>query len=273
MPWARRLIGALAAGATAGLWVSQLAPVEFSRSIWPISAVVFATVAVLPRIGWLAAVCAAVIAELVSGSSGYAVVLAAALLPSVALMWRAPQWWSVPTLAPLLGAPGLAGAWPAIASLASSMWLRAAAGAIGAWQICCAQLLLGRQLLGQGSTDSVSSAAWQASPHDAVMLGLAPMIEGKLPVLAAIWAIAAAVLPLVVAGRDPITDAVAGAVWAAATAAATITFAGGMTRGVISGALAGAALVVARRGFVGRDDSAVAADSPPTIDLGLRLGK
>jgi hypothetical protein len=99
------------------------------------------------------------------------------------------------------------------------------------------------------------------------------MVEGKLPVLAAIWAVAAATLPLFVAGRDPITDAVAGAVWAAATAVATITLAGGMTRGVISGALAGAALVVARRGLVGGDVPAVAVDSPPTIGLGLRLGK
>ncbi len=273
LPWVRRLVGALAAGVTAGLWASQLAPAEVSHSIWPISIAVLCTVAVLPRIGWLAAVLAAVIAEVAAGSSGYALVLAAALLPSVALMWQAPHWWSLPTLAPLIGAPGFAGAWPGIASLAASVWLRAVAGAIGAWQICCAQLLLGRELLEQGSSITAGSAAWQSSAHDAVTLALVPMVDGKLPALAAIWAVAAATLPLFVAGRDPIIDAIAGAVWAAATATATITLAGGMTRGVISGALAGAALAVARRGLVGRDVPAVAVDSPPNIVLRFRLGK
>jgi len=273
LPWVRRLVGALAAGVTAGLWASQLAPAGVSHSIWPISIAVLCTVAVLPRIGWLAAVLAAVIAEVAAGSSGYALVLAAALLPSVPLMWQAPHWWSLPTLAPLIGAPGFAGAWPGIASLAASVWLRAVAGAIGAWQICCAQLLLGRELLEQGSSITAGSVAWQSSAHDAVTLALVPMVDGKLPALAVIWAVAAATLPLFVAGRDPIIDAIAGAAWAAATATATITLAGGMTRGVISGALAGAALAVARRGLVGRDVPAVAVDSPPNIDLRFRLGK
>jgi hypothetical protein len=99
------------------------------------------------------------------------------------------------------------------------------------------------------------------------------MLEGKLPALAAIWAVAAVTLPLCVAGRAAVTDAVAGAAWAAATSLATITLAGGMTRGVISGALAGAAVVVARRGLAAGEVPAATVEQTSKIGLGLRLGK
>ena len=269
LPWLRRLVGVLASAGAAALWVEEIAPASQRSSVWVIVACVALATAVLPRLGWFASVMAAAIAMAAEGQPGSAVVLAAAFLPIAPLMWRVPEWWSLPTIAPLLGAPGFAGAWPAVASLASSVWLRAAAGAAGVWQIACVELLLGRSFLGVSGSAEASSA-WAASPASAFRLGLMPMFDGALPVLAGIWALAAVVLPLVVTGRNAVTDAVAGALWAVGVAVATALLAGGLTRGVLAGALAGAALTVAWRGFSPKPGNRVgSADRPPTMAMRL----
>ena len=227
-------------------------------------------VALLPRVGWLAAVVGAVAATAAAGFSGAALVLAAALLPVAVLMWPAPHWWSFPTLAPLLGAPGFAGAWPAFASFNSTIWLRAAAGAIGAWQIGCAQLLLDSRLVGQPPLHSAGYSTWAMSPDAALTDALLPLFHSRLVALAGIWAIAAVVLPLLVSGRSALTDAIAAAAWAAAVAVATVLLAGGLARGALAGALVGAALAVAARGLAPAA-SLGTEGLPPTINY--RLGR
>jgi hypothetical protein len=267
--WARRAVSAATAGGLAALWIDQLAPATLVAPRW-VAAVVAGAVALLPRAGWLAAVLAALAATAAAGLTGAAVVLAAALLPVAVLMWRAPQWWSLPTLAPLLGVPGFAGAWPAVASLSSTLWLRAAAGAIGAWQVGCAELLLDRRLVGQSLAHPAPYSAWAMSSKAALTDALVPLLHGKLLALAAIWALAAVALPLIVNGRSAVADAVAGAAWAAAVAISTTMLAGGLARGALAGALVGAALVVAVRGLSPAANSGTGA-IPPTINL--RLGR
>jgi hypothetical protein len=76
-----------------------------------------------------------------------------------------------------------------------------------------------------------------------------PLLQGPLPAVAAVWGIGAAVLPMIVKGRNAVADAVAGASWAAVIGLPTATVSGGLSRGVLAGALAGAAVTVALRGI------------------------
>mgnify|MGYP006276204551 FL=1 len=247
--WVHRAFGAVAAGGISLLWTLELAPAADRQSMWVIAGGVTALVAVLPRAGWLISVLAAITASAGAGKSGEAVVLAATLLPCAPLMWRLPEWWSVPSLAPLLGSPGFAGAWPAVASFSEGMWLRFVAGAVGAWQIGCAELLLGRTLLGGPPAKAEASAVWAADPSAAVQHGLVPLLQGPLPAVAGVWGVGAAVLPMIVKGKNAVADAIAGACWAAVIGLATATVSGGLSRGVLAGALAGAAAAVALRGI------------------------
>ena len=68
---------------------------------------------------------------------------------------------------------------------------------------------------------------------------------------AALWGVAAAVLPLVVRGRRTAVDAVAAAAWAlslvAATPVVTEALGGDAPSGTVFGAVLGAALAVAAR--------------------------
>ena len=78
-----------------------------------------------------------------------------------------------------------------------------------------------------------------------------PIVTGPTLALCAVWAVAAAVLPLVVRGRTAAIDMVAAAGWAIALGVATgaLATAAGVPdpRGLVAGALvAGAAAVVAR---------------------------
>ena len=256
-----RALGALAAGGLALLWTVELAPAADRGAVWVTAAAVAFAVAVLPRAGWIGAVAAALVASASAGRTGEAVLLAAMLLPCVPLMWRAPEWWSLPSLAPMLGAPGLSGAWPAGASFAGSVWLRFAAGAVGAWQVGCAELLLGKTLLGGPPAAADTSAAWANSASAAVSHALEPLLAGPLPAVAGIWGLGAAVLPMAIAGRSAVADALAGAIWAAAIGFGTAAVSGGWTRGILAGALAGAAVAVASRGF--RPPAPTEADDGP----------
>ena len=247
--WLGRGFGALTAGGVALLWTLELAPASDRQSIWIIAAGVTSLVAVLPRAGWLISMLAAVTATAGAGKPGEALILAATLLPCAPLMWRLPEWWSLPSLAPLLGSPGFAGAWPAVASFSGGIWLRIVAGAVGAWQIGCAELLLGRTLLGGPPAKAEASAMWETDPTAAVEHGLIPLLQGPMPAVAAVWGVGAAVLPMIVKGRNAVADAVAGASWAAVIGLATATVSGGLSRGVLAGALAGAAVTVALRGI------------------------
>jgi hypothetical protein len=81
-------------------------------------------------------------------------------------------------------------------------------------------------------------------------------LSGGTLAFAALWAIAAAALPLLVRGRSPAWDVVAATGWAATLAASTQALSGalqlGSPRGLVLGALAAGVVAVAARAARGR---------------------
>ena len=159
-----------------------------------VAGVVGLTVALLPRLGWLLALAALLI---LLGAERATLLVLVAALPVVLLVPRHGALWSLPAAAPALEALGIAGAYPALAGQARSLIARAALGAIGAWWLGLAAVI----------TDPKPD--------------LGALAEPATLALAALWGVAAAVLPLLVRGRSAGVDALAAAGWAAALAAAT----------------------------------------------------
>jgi len=195
-----RGFGALAAGALS-LWAASELPADLSLggavaapAPVAVAAVVAAAVAVLPRLGWLAALLALAV---VLGPDRTTLIVLAAAVPVILVVPRHGPLWSLPAAAPALGALGVAGAYPALAGQARTLPGRLGLGALGAWWLA----------LGEVVTDPVPS--------------LAPFSDPGVLALAALWGAAAAVLPLVVRGRSAAVDAVGAAAWAATLAAAT----------------------------------------------------
>jgi len=200
-------------------------------------------VALLPRLGWIAAALAAV-ALLAPDRGGTALLVAVAALPVPLLLRRWPLAWSLPALAPLLGALGLAGGFPALAFALRSWRARAALGALGAWWLLLAQALGQRHRAGFVGAD-VDAAAHGAGQS------LAALVSGAALGYLAVWALAAAVAPWLVRGRSLALDVIAAALWAGALVGATGAVARALGLAppphVAVAALAGAALCLAAR--------------------------
>jgi hypothetical protein len=177
-------------------------------------------VAVLPRVGWIAAALA-VCVWLASGDrEGTAVVLAFALLPVPLLLPRAGVLWSVPALAPLLGSVALAPVFVGVAALASTGWRRAGLAAAGFLWLAGAEILTGTDLLFGPADGTVGRAEWQDSPIDAAGDALLPLLSSPALAPLFVWVAFAVVLPLLVRGRYGALDLMAAALWAAGLIAA-----------------------------------------------------
>ncbi len=241
--------GALAAGALYGLGgaTQQVA----------LAAALLTTVvvAVLPRVGWLAAtavVCAWLSAAHAPGS---ALCVAAASLPVPILMRRPGPAWLAPALAPLLGLAGLAGAYPALAGQFASAPRRAAVGALGYWWLALAEPVLARRLWLGPPSGVPARAAWEASVTHTATHVISPLLTVGVLLGALLWAAGAAVLPWIVRGRHASVDVIAATVWTAALAAAAPIIArGGLApgaaaspRGLVLGSILGGLLVVTAR--------------------------
>jgi len=212
-------------------------------------------VLVLPRLGWLATA-AVLLAWLAAAAPGIALLVLFAVAPVPLLLARRGEAWSLPAGAVLLGMLGLAVAWPALAGQARRASTRAALGALGGlWLVLAETLGSGRLLTGQ-PRDVLAADAWQGSIVDAVTGALAPLLSGGTLAFAALWALAAALLPLLVRGRSAALDIVAAAGWAATLAASTQALSGALVlespRGLVLGALAAGAVAVAARAARGR---------------------
>ena len=153
---------------------------------------------------------------------------------------RAPRSWSWPAarpprrscagpatrgrcraLAPLLGLAALAGAYPAVAGRAACWWQRAGLGAAGLWWLLLAESLLGATLL----SGADPPRGWEADAGRALDGVLWPPLHSGLVALAAVWALAALVLPWLVRGRYAAVDFVAASAWAAGLGAGTAALA------------------------------------------------
>ena len=228
---------AAAALAAAGLaWLTPQTGVEVSPAAGAAAAAL--GVFLLPRAGWIA-----MAAGLAAWSGGAtAVVLGAAALPTVALLRRSGGMWSLPAGAPLLGVAGLAGAWPALAAQASRPWHRAALGALGCWWIALAELLSGERLALGTPPDATFDPGGAAH--------LWPLVTSGVLGLAALWAAAAVLLPVLVRGRVLAADVVGATAWAAGLGSATQAIAGALAwqptmRGLVAGAVVAGGLALA----------------------------
>jgi hypothetical protein len=120
---------------------------------------------------------------------------------------------------------------------------RAALGALGAWWALLAAPLLGRETLG-GVDTFVLPATAQRALDDV----LVPLITSGALLYAAVWALAALLLPWLVRGRWLALDIVAACAWAGALGASTAATAGFIgapePRGVVLGAAIAGLLAV-----------------------------
>ncbi|HWG07771.1 MAG TPA: serine/threonine-protein kinase [Solirubrobacteraceae bacterium] len=217
----------------------------------------------LPRAAWLALALVLAVWQTAAGRPGVGLLALAALLPVVLLpIGRRDRagtgGWLACALAPMLGAVGLAGAFPAMAGQAPRWRMRAALGAVGYWWLVLAEPLLAHHLwLGPAGTPA--RTVWEGSLSSAAVHVIGPLLSVGVLLGAALWAGAAAVLPLLVRGRNAALDVAAAVVWSAALAAATPSFDAGLAahaaqpspRGVIIGAVLGGALAVAARALRG----------------------
>jgi hypothetical protein len=211
-------------------------------------------VALLPRVGWIAAALAVCgwLASPEAGREGTALVLTAALLPIPVLLPRAGLLWSAPALAPLLGALALAPLFVGLASLCATGWRRVGLAVAGFWWLAIAETLTGNDLLFGVADGTAPRSGWEASVVDATNDALVPLISSPLLLGAAIWAAFAFVLPLLVRGRWTAVDAAAAVLWTIGLALSLDAFGdllAGATaldgpRGAIAGSCLGAAVAV-----------------------------
>jgi eukaryotic-like serine/threonine-protein kinase len=246
-----------AAAAVAALAAAALAWLAPDPPLQPIAgaAAAGASALVAPRLGWLL-VTAGVTAWLAVAAPGVALLLAVAAAPVPLLLPRLGTAWPAPALAPLLGAVGLAGAWPALAAQAARWPARAALGAVGGWWLAIAEALTSERLLAGPAAGVPPRSAWEGSALDAARDALWPLLSAGVLAFAVLWALAAVVLPLLVRGRSAAVDLVAATGWAATLAGATQALAEGLAldapRGLAVGAVAAGAVAVAARAVRGR---------------------
>jgi hypothetical protein len=255
------IAGRAAAGAAAGLLV--LAALEGLGPPPPVSTLAAAAatalaVALLPRIGWIAAALGigAWLASPEAGREGTALVLVAALLPIPVLLPRAGLLWSAAALAPLLGTIALAPLFVAVAAFAGTHARRAGLAAAGFLWLVSAELLTGDALLFGPPDGAPPRVGWEGSVVDAAGDALVPLASTPALLPAAAWAAFAVLLPIAVRGRWLALDVLGAAAWAVglvlALDACGDLLSGASESGAARGAAAGAALgalvaVAARR--------------------------
>lgn len=249
-----RALAALAAAALSAAALSTLGP---PPPLEPAAGAGLAAAAVvlLPRLGWLAAA-AALLAWLVAPVPGVALVVAVAVVPVAPLLMRRGTLWSLPAAAAGLGMIGLAGAWPALAGQPARWTVRAALGALGAWWVALAELLISDPLVFGRAPAVLPRATWEDSAVEAMQHALWPLLAGGALGLVVLWALAAALLPVLVRGRTAALDIVAVTGWAAALAAATQALSEalvlGPPRGLVLAAIVAGLVAVAARAARGR---------------------
>jgi hypothetical protein len=205
----------------------------------------------LPRLAWIATAVAAVVWFVLpeTGLNGAALMLAACAVVTVVLLPRAGLLWSVPVLAPLLGAIGLAPLYVVVAGFATTAWRRAGLAASGFLWLAVAEIATGHTFL-FGAPDGVTHHnEWERSFHAAADHALSPLVTTPALLPAAAWIALAVVLPLVVRGRSLTLDLLGVIVWTAGLLAAHQAIGRVLdhqdARGLAAGALLAAVAAVA----------------------------
>ena len=218
-PLVQRLLARVGAGLVAGgLVLAALTQLGPTPPFDPLAAagVAALAVALLTRLGWIAAVLGVCgwLASPDANREGTALVLAVAAAPVPLLLPRAGALWSLPVLAPLLGAIALGPAFVAVAGQVTGLWRRAALGAAGMVWLAIAEVLGGEELLFGPADGTLPRSDWQGSLDAAATDALGPLLTSGVLATALVWAAFAVLLPLVVRGRQLVLDALGAALWA-----------------------------------------------------------
>ncbi len=223
---AQRLIGAVAAAALVVASMLALEPIAAAPPLpllWTVVCAVLA-VALLPRAGALIVAIALSACFVVAGVPGWAVLLWAALAPTILLLGRSPSSWLLPFLAPLLGLASLALAFPAFAGFSASAKQRAALAGLGFWWLALAEPIAKSRLL---FGDLSLPAVWAGSAAGGGEAVIAIIAHG-VPLVALIWAAAALILPSIMATRLVAVQLATAVLWAAALSTASVLLAGAL---------------------------------------------
>ena len=213
----------------------------------------------LPRVVLLGCVLAAIVWLLATDRPGAALLLLAAAAPLVLLPRRSGLGWLTAALAPALGAVGLAGAFPSLAGQRARPVERAALAALGYWWLILAEPLLEERLWLGVHAGTPARAVWEGSLSSAATHVVGPSLGLGVLYGAAVWALAAVLLPWVVRGRSAVLDVVAASAWSLALLLACAPHYAGYTvfvvsatpRGAVIGSILGGALAVAARALRG----------------------
>ena len=152
----------------------------------------------------------------------------------------------------MAGALSVALAWPALAAQAATPLRRAALGALGAWWLLLADQLVSSPLLLEPLQGGPGDGAWKGSAADATSDVIWPLLTSGAVLLALPWALAAAVLPLLVRGRRLAVDLALVTAWSAVLATASAALATGLSwpqgtvavHGLAAGTLLGALIAL-----------------------------
>ena len=209
-------------------------------------------VAAFPRLGWLLLTFVVTILLLAGGRPGAALVVVPAALLPVFLMPRRPEGWPLAAGAPALSVLGLAGGWPAVAARAPTPWRRAALGATGWIWLAVASAIADSDLYAHRPPGTPTASVWMPSLHDAVGHVLVPLLSAGWLAGAALWGLAAAILPILTARRSLGVAAVLVTIWSATLVSATATVlalshprGAGMPATAVLGAVFGAIIALA----------------------------
>jgi serine/threonine protein kinase len=213
----------------------------------------------LPRAVWLGCAVAAIVWLLATGRPGAALLLFAAAAPLILLPRRCGLGWLTAALAPALGVVGLAGAFPALAGQRARLTDRAALAALGYWWLILAEPLLDRRLWLGVPTGTPARTAWEGSLSSAATHVVGPSLALGVLYGAAVWALAAVLLPWMVRGRSAVLDVLAASAWSLALLLACaphyagyrVSVVSATPRGAVIGAILGVALAVAARALRG----------------------
>lgn len=239
-----RVLAALAAMALVGWLLAHVVP---PWALAPAAGAVLAAaiIAAVPRSGWILLTAALSLSLLLSDRPGAALLLAIGGLLPIATMPTAGAKWPLSAGAPLLGAVGLAGAWPALAARASSAWHRAALGLTGWFWLLLAEPLAGTNLFLGRPHRAPSPEIAARSLHITVHQVLEPLLGAHALAAAPVWAVAAIALPWLIRGRSLAADALRATCWVVALSVGTALATGGVAqKQALLGALLGAGIAL-----------------------------
>ena len=117
----------------------------------------------------------------------------------------------------ILGAVGLAGAWPALAGRAGRPWRRFALGACGWVWLALLAPITGSALYLSAPPGVGYGLGWEGSLHATTAQVIRPILSSGVLLAAPVWGCAACVLPVLLSAQPLSRRATLVAAWAAAT--------------------------------------------------------